>query len=44
MVLASISYIMEIVMMVTLEKVNQKEEVDMIGHVVPHTLVSLKRD
>ena len=44
MVLDNISYIVEIVMMVTLERESQKEEEDMIGHVEPHILVSLKRD
>jgi len=44
MVLVNINYIMEIVMMVTLEKVSQKEEEDMTGHVVPLTLGSLKKD
>ena len=44
MELANISYTVEIVMMVTLERVSRREEEDMIGHAVPHTLVSLKRD
>ena len=44
MVLDNISYIVEIVMMVTLERESQKEEEEMIGHVVLHILVSLKRD
>jgi hypothetical protein len=35
---------MEIVMMGTLKRVSQKVEEDMIGHVVLHILVSLKRD
>jgi hypothetical protein len=35
---------MEIVMMGTLKRVSQKEEEDMIGHVEPHILVSLKSD
>lgn len=40
----NINYIMGIVMMGILEKESPKAEEDMIGHVVPLTLASLKKD